>query len=133
MTTPTARKLYLALCGNAVLLGLILISTWTRRPAASAQQVPPTATATAGVGTGMTIMPAQLSPQTWGCYLLDADRQTLCVYQYRPGEHELRLDAARDVSFDRNLKQFNTSPPPAEVQHLADRAAAVQHAAPPRE
>ena len=124
-----SRKLYLALCGNAALLGLILASMWARRPAAAVAQAAPPAVATAG----MSIMPGQLSPQTWGCYLLDADRQTLCVYSYRPGEHELRLDAARDVQYDRSLKQFNTTPPPTEVGRLADRAAAVAPRAAPRE
>jgi hypothetical protein len=118
--TPTAhRKLFLALCGNAVLLGLILLSMWTRGAAtpALAQGLP---SASAG---GITVVPAQFSQQTFGCYLLDADRQTLCVYTFHPLEHDLHMEAARDVQYDRLMKFYNTSPPPTEMQRLAERAA----------
>ena len=120
MTPPAARKLFLALCGNAVLLGLILLTMWTRGPAtpAFAEAAPPSASAN-----GITVVPAQFSQQTFGCYLLDADRQTLCVYTFHPGEHDLHLEAARDVQYDRLLKLYNTTPPPTQVQQLADRAA----------
>ena len=130
MTHARQNKLFLALCGNAVLLGLIAVSAWPRAGAAPAlgQTTPPPVSATAD---GVTIVPAQLSSSTFGCYLLDANQQTLCVYQYRPGEHELRLEAARDVQYDRRLKLYNTTPPPAEVQRLADRAAQPPRTLPP--
>jgi hypothetical protein len=216
MAAPTARKLFLVLCGNAVLLGLILMSTWSRGSAAAAaladgpppavsapvppaggltvvpaqfsattfgcylldsgrgslcvytfhpgehdlhleaardlqfdrqarpskpreptaapadapradapQADPPPATmpATATAARGLTVVPAQFSSTTCGCYLLDAGHESLCVYTFLPGEHNLHLEAARDVQYDRQLKQYNTSPPPTQVQRLADRAA----------
>ena len=92
---------------------------------------PATAAAPAGAPGGVTLMPAQLAPQVYGCYLMDADRQTLCVYSYKPGEHDLHLEAARDVEYDRLLKLYNTSPPPTQVQRLADRAAEPARALPP--
>ncbi len=118
-------KLFLALCGNAVLLGLIALSLWKGGTPAVAQAAPAT------VPGGLTIMPAQLAPQVYGCYLMDADRQALCVYSYKPGEHDLHLEAARDVEFDRLLKLYNTSPPPTQVQQLAAMAAQPARAAPP--
>ena len=119
MTAIAHRKLFLVLCGNAVLLGLILASMWTRGPATPAFGE----TMAAGSAIGITVVPAQFSSSTYGCYLLDADHQSLCVYTFHPGEHDLHLEAARDVEYDRRLKLFNTSPPPTEVQKLADRAA----------
>jgi hypothetical protein len=82
-------------------------------PAAWAQQ---TLQPIAG-GAGLFLMPGQLSPSTWGCYVMDVDRQTLMVYQYQPGERMLRLMSARDFSNDRQLRDFNTGDPsPRDVE-----------------
>lgn len=70
-------------------------------------------------GAGVFVMPAQLSGNTWGVYLLDVDAQTLAVYQYLPGERQLQLVAARTYRHDRRLQQFNTAAPsPREVEEL---------------
>jgi hypothetical protein len=130
-TPPASRKLYLALCVNAALMGLVAVGLWTRGLAAPAMaQVVPAAPATAN---GLTIMPAQLAPQVFGCYLLDADRQTLGVYLYRPGDHELQLEASRDVQYDRQLRDYNTDPSPAATRQMAERAALPNRAVPPRQ
>jgi hypothetical protein len=63
----------------------------------------------------MQIVPAQMSSSTWGCYLLDPQSQVLCIYQYIPGERMLRLQAARNIAYDKRLGAFNTSPLPREV------------------
>ena len=62
----------------------------------------------------------QFSINTWGCYLLDVDRDTLCAYEFFPGDKELRLIAARNYMYDRQLQDFNTVPSPLEVQRLVD-------------
>ena len=77
-------------------------------------------------GGGMYLMPAQFSSNTWGCYVMDIDQQTLCAYQYLPGDHLLRLVAARNFTYDRKLKNYNTgSGPgemsPAEVKRLVEK------------
>lgn len=73
-----------------------------------------------GGGAGMFIVPAQFSPNTYGCYLMDIDAQTLCAYQFFPPEKELRLVAARNFRYDRQLGHFNTSSPtPEEARQLA--------------
>jgi hypothetical protein len=81
-------------------------------------------------GNGLFIMPAQLSPNTWGCYLLDSQKQTLCVYQFLPGEKLLRFMAARDIDRDRQLKDFNTLPPPTDIKDLVERESEGQRATP---
>ncbi|HEX8340056.1 MAG TPA: hypothetical protein VF624_04030 [Tepidisphaeraceae bacterium] len=109
----------IALYLNAVLLCAVLLALICRNggpsllPAAWAQQTPQPI---AG-GAGLFLMPGQLSPSTWGCYVMDVDRQTLMVYQYQPGERMLRLMSARDFSNDRQLRDFNTGDPsPRDVE-----------------
>ena len=63
-------------------------------------------------------MPGQLANNVWGCYVLDKRTQTLCVYQYTPGDRMLRLQAARGIEQDLELRSFNTSPDPASVADL---------------
>ena len=74
-------------------------------------------------GAGLFLMPAQFSQNTWGCYVMDVDTQTLCAYQFMPGEKQLRLIAARNFRFDRRLGNYNTTPPPMEVKDLLDKEA----------
>jgi hypothetical protein len=128
-TNPLAIALYV----NAALLGGILLALLSRSntpplmPAAFAQNQP-----IAG-GAGLFLMPAQFSVNTWGCYIMDVDRQTLCGYQYLPGEHQLRLVAARDFRYDRDLKNYNTgNPSPAEVQELVEKQQAGARGAAPK-
>lgn len=122
-SASTIDKLVWALCVNAVLLGLILLvlvfkdsqpsvlaaPAWGQAGGAEAAMAP--------AGSGPLIMPGQLSPNAWGCYLLDNQRQTLCVYEYLHNEG-LRLVAARDVRYDPLLKNFNTAPSPVEIEAL---------------
>jgi len=122
-----------ALWANAILLALILVVLVTRGgggggllPAAVAQQVQP---AIAG-GAGLFVAPAQFSQNLWGCYVMDVDRQTLCAYQYLPGERQLRLVAARGFRHDHKLTNFNTTPDPADVEQLVNKPARPA-AAPP--
>ena len=62
------------------------------------------------------------SVNVWGCYLMDVDQQTLCAYQYLPGEKQLRLVAARNFKNDRKLGNYNTAnPSPNEVRDLIDK------------
>ena len=53
---------------------------------------------------------------TFGCYIMDTDAQTLCAYQFYPGEKEFRFVAARNFRHDRRLGNFNTMPDPREVE-----------------
>ncbi len=117
-----------ALWVNALLLLAILVVLLNRNdaprlpsllPAAYAQQQLPI-----GGGAGVFIVPGQFSTNTYGCYLMDIDSQTLCAYQYMPAEKQLRLVAARNFRADRRLKNFNSpSPSPDEVQALLDQEA----------
>src|SRR4051794_37805358 len=97
-TTPLAIALYL----NAGLLAVIAIAMLARSgppqflPVAMGQRAPEQAPIAGGAG--VFVMPAQFSTNLWGCYLMDVDSQTLCVYQYFPGEKQLRLVASRNFA-----------------------------------
>jgi hypothetical protein len=129
------NRIMIALCANAALLLLILISVSTRQGRAQAGAIavttaesrPPT---TAPSGGTLTVMPGQLSPNHWGCYVMDSQNQTLCVYQFDPSGTELRLAAARDIQYDRRLGYFNTTPSPTEIKAMVDRADLPVRAAP---
>lgn len=124
------RSLAAVLWVNAVLLTGVIVVLLARGggetrfpdvlPAAYAQGMPGGQGPIAG-GAGLFLMPAQFSSNTWGCYLMDVDTQTLVAYQFLPGEKQLRLIAARSFRFDRRLGNFNTSPPPLEVKDLVDK------------
>ena len=116
------NRLAPALLANAVALGLIGLALLLRggdvpsfTPAASAQS------GIAGSG-GLYVVPGQLANNVHGVYLIDTDRQVLLVYRCDPsGGGDLKLIAARDVTHDRRLGRFNTSPDPEEIKAIADK------------
>lgn len=120
--SPRDHRLLAALIANAILLGALCV---VLAPHAGAQTAGLLGDAQSGrVNRDMVVMPAQLSPNTWGCYLLDKDHRTLAVYQYSPGDQMLRLMAGRDIQYDSQLKDFNTKPRPSDIKDLLERAAA---------
>lgn len=119
------RRIAVALYVNAGLLAVIAMSLLSRSdtkvlpelPAAYAQNQP----AFAG-GAGLFVVPGQFAPNVFGCYLMDVDAQTLCAYQWFPGEKKMRLVAARSFQHDRFLGEFNTdNPAPPEVKAMIDK------------
>ena len=123
MIRPRRRNpVVVALWANAILLAGILIAMLARGQVPSlthsafADQVPPIAG-----GGGVFIMPSQLSRDTWGCYLIDVDRQNLIVYDYQPGTNKLKLRAARSYKYDRNLHDLSTEPPTEEVRRTFEK------------
>jgi hypothetical protein len=123
---PRRNPLALALYANAAvllaILGVLLArdATPSLLPAAMAQAQP------GGIagGGGIYLMPAQFSQTVWGCYILDVERQTLCAYTTSGSPPQLRLVASRSFTFDRALKNYNTAPPPQEIQDLIAKEAA---------
>jgi hypothetical protein len=118
---PIVYALYL---NAAILLAILLTMLGHGRPGvqtAAAQAMadqPPIAG-----GNGIFVMPCQLHPEVWGCYLLDTQRQTLAVYEYRAGQQALVLSAARDFRFDLDLKNYNTFPAWYDIQKAVEEAA----------
>ena len=118
------HPLVVALYVNAALLLAILVAVMSggRMPSvlSDAYAAPATPSPIAG-GSGIYLMPGQLGEKNWGCYIMDVDAQTLCAYQYSPGDKKLRLVAAREFRHDRRLRNFNTdNPTPDEVADLVE-------------
>ena len=117
-----------ALWANAAAMCLIAITLAVRSssrqealalpdflPAAFAQNQP-----IAG-GAGLYLMPGQLSSNTWGVYVMDVDRQSLMVYQFDPAAKRLNFTAARELTHDRRLGNYNTFPSPLEIKSIAEK------------
>ena len=116
-TSPDAlrRPLY-AVAAAVALLALAVAfrgGTPDLLPTASAQQ--PAAVAGGG---GLYLMPGQLAANKWGLYLMDTDAGTLSVYWWDAAGDRLEFAAARDFTHDRQLRDHNTFPPPAEVAEI---------------
>jgi hypothetical protein len=123
--TRFSRHLVYALYLNAGILVAILVVLAGRGRSvvevANAQATPPEVAPIAGAG-GIFVMPCQLHPDVWGCYVLDTQRQSLCVYEYRAGEKALVLSAARNFRFDLDLKNYNTFPAWYLIKKAVDEA-----------
>ena len=137
---PVAVALYV----NAALLLAILAAVLARSdsqhglsfsPAAFGQVQQPIAG-----GAGLFIVPGQFSQNIWGLYLLDVDQQTICAYTVTGSPPSLRLVAARNFRYDRQLNVYNVAGlKPDEVKDMVEKeknsgrvsGAASQQPAPP--
>jgi hypothetical protein len=120
-----AKPIVYALYVNAaILLAILLTILGHGRPSiqTAAAQAMSDQPSIAG-GNGIFVMPCQLHPEVWGCYLLDTQRQTLAVYEYRAGQQALVLSAARDFHVDLDLKNYNTFPAWYDIQKAVEEAA----------
>ena len=117
------RPLLIALYVNAALLLAVLVALLSRGGQTVLAAVP-SPQPIAG-GANLYLMPAQFAANKWGCYVLDIDAQTLLAYYYTPKNDgtDLQLVAARKITYDRRLTNFNsTSPNWMEVKKSVDQA-----------
>ena len=122
MTRPRRRRnaVAVALYVNAAILFALLVAVLSRSGGPSISGLPRAFGAEAGQpiagGGNLYLMPGQMSLNKFGCYVMDTDAQTLCVYEYYAGDKALRLVAARNFRHDRRLGNFNTDPDPRDVE-----------------
>jgi hypothetical protein len=114
------RPLVIALYLNAALLAVLVALLLSRGGVGSGMALAGPVVPPIAGGNGVYLMPAQFSVNTWGCYIMDTDAQTVCAYEYFPRGEGLKLVAARNFQFDRQLKRYNTSPNPDEVKRLIE-------------
>jgi hypothetical protein len=117
--TPSVAAV--ALYANAALLFGILIVLLGRGRGMDAPALAdvPLQVPIAG-GNGVFVMPCQLHPNVWGCFLVDVQHGTMCVYEYRSGDKALVLTAARDYEYDLRLRNYDTFPPDYDVKKLME-------------
>ncbi len=83
---------------------------------------PAVAQTTSGWGAaGVFAVAGQVSPQTYGIYLVDLENSSICVYQYLHGTRRLKLVAARSTIYDRQLDDYNTEPRPRDIKELVEQ------------
>jgi len=104
-----SRWLIVALLG--VIAACLLIEVGAATSAARGE-------VTSGQGGKLFAVAGQISPGTFGLYLVDLENSTISVYQYVSTDKRLRLVAARNVLFDRQLDEYNTQPSPREIKTL---------------
>jgi hypothetical protein len=126
---PAVAALYII--SALLLLNLIVLLSHGDAPSlipvAMAQRQAPIAG-----GGGLFVMPAQLSGNTWGAYLMDIDKGTLSVYQFLPGISQLKFVAARKFTNDTLMENWNTLPSPQDVADLVEKQnKGIRAAAPP--
>lgn len=75
----------------------------------------------------------KITPETYGLYLVDTRRGTVCVYQYFSGSRKLRLVSARTFWYDIQLESYNCDKPtPHEVKKLVEQQRSLRDAGPSR-
>ncbi len=74
----------------------------------------------------------KISRDQYGLYLLDLESRTICVYQWLSNSRKLRLVAARNYTYDRQLDNYNTEPPPREIRDLVEKARRLEQNNTPR-
>ena len=116
------RAVTVALYFNAALLAGILL-TLLARDGGSVSMLPRAFGADGpaiGGGGNLYVIPGQFAERRYGCYLMDTDAQTLCVYQFEGSAQTLKLIAARNFRHDRRLGHLNTVPDPREIETMVE-------------
>ena len=73
-------------------------------------------------GNDMLVVGGQITKDSYGLYLVDMKKQSLCVYQWLPSTRKLRLMAARTFKFDVQLDEYNADKPtPSDVKRLVEQ------------
>lgn len=67
------------------------------------------------------VVAGQVTPETYGLYLVDTTHQRICVYQWLQGTRKLRLMAVRNYTFDLRLDEYNTEKLPREIKKLVEQ------------
>ena len=119
---PGQRAVTVALYLNAALLALIVVALFTRDGAASISLLPGAHAEGPAMGGGgnLYLIPGAVSERTYGCYVMDTDAQTLCVYRFDGAATTLKLIAARNFRQDRRLGHLNTVPDPKDVEVMVE-------------
>jgi len=103
---------WLAVAMLAVVAAALLAAVLTTSPTAVAQAPG------AAEDEGMLAVAGQISGETYGLYLIDRRSGVITMYEWQPTTRKLRLLAARNITFDLQLDEYNTEPSPSEIQSL---------------
>ncbi|HET6429422.1 MAG TPA: hypothetical protein VFJ30_13490 [Phycisphaerae bacterium] len=79
---------------------------------------------------GILAVPAQISRDQFGLFLVDAREGTMSLYGYESRDRVLQLLASRTFIYDLQLDSYNTKPLPKDVQKMAADARRLKSAEP---
>ena len=112
-TSGFARYALVAVAGAAV--AVLAVSLLAPQSSLALPDGAPTA------ADGVFAVPAQLTSDVHGLYLIDTRNETILLYSYSPRSRNLRLLSARSFQYDRRLTNFNTDKPsPDQVRELLE-------------
>ncbi len=125
--TPAVRPgpSWMQLAVVAVLAGLAggVLVLWAQSGPAEAMAQP---TLPMTSSAGVVAVPAQLSREGFGLYLVDTAQGTVMVYAYDASRRQLGLQAARTFRFDRLLEAYNTEPSPGAIAEMVRQARPIE-------
>ncbi len=81
----------------------------------------------AGGGSNVLLVAGQIFADSYGCYILDTQKSTICVYQWVSAPKRmpiLKFVAARNYTFDLKLEDYNTELTPREVRKMVEQLGA---------
>ncbi|KKK73102.1 hypothetical protein LCGC14_2897200 [marine sediment metagenome] len=79
----------------------------------------------------MLAVAGQITPDTYGLYIVDLENSIITVYGLMPGKpRKFKLMAARNFAYDIQLDEYNTEPSPNEIKRLVLQGRSI--AAPPK-
>ena len=119
----SSRRVVVALYVNAALLLAVFAALLFKDGRGSISLLPAAYGADGpaiGGGGNLYLIPGQFSERTYGCYVMDTDAQTLCVYRFDGAATTLKLIAARNFRHDRRLGHLNTEPDPKEIEAMVE-------------
>ena len=113
MPKTTARWLIVVLLSVIATCLLIEVGAGTSR--STAAPVKP------GTDGGLFAVAGQVTRGTYGMYLVDQKRGSVCLYEYDANTQKLHLRASRNITFDLMLDAYNTEILPHEVKTLVEQ------------
>lgn len=121
----SARGLVVALLTVAALY--LLIEAGRSGPTAQAQPATPETPA------GLIALTGPIGPDAYGMFLIDPKTRTMCVYRYLANTNKLQLLAARNVSYDLQLDDYNNAAKtPREIREIVEKQKRIDEVAPPK-
>jgi hypothetical protein len=124
-TGAAARGFVLALLACAA--GWLMLEAGRGGLTAQAQ---PTAPEAAG---SLIAVTGQVGQDAYGMFLIDPRTRTMCVYRYQPGTNKLQLLAARNVSYDLQLDDYNNAAKtPREIREIVEKQKRIDEVNPPK-
>jgi len=106
----------------ATFLAVIATCLLVELGAGSSHAGPPAPAVSSGGSDSIFAVAGQITPGSYGIYLVDTKNRTICVYQWLSSVRKLRLMAGRNYTYDLQLDEYNTTLSPREIKAMVERS-----------